>query len=212
MRLLVIGASSGIGLETVKLAVQRGHQVRAFARSADQILLDHPALEKTAGDATDAADIAAALHDIDAVIVALGVPKTARAMLRPVTLFSSSTEVLLPAMHRAGVARLLVVTGFGAGDSYAALSSLEKIAFKAVLGRAYQDKDRLEAMVRDSGLDWTLVRPTLLSNGPARPGYKVLSDPATWRNGIISRASVADFLVKTAESGDYLRSGVVVTR
>ena len=115
--LLVIGASQGIGLETVKCALARGHDVRAFARGAAGIAIDDAKLTKIAGDALDAPAVAAAVVGADAVIQVLGAPKTAMAVLAGTTLFSKATRILVDAMRAAGVRRLVTVTGFGAGDS-----------------------------------------------------------------------------------------------
>lgn len=204
MKMLVIGASKGIGLETVGRALERGHAVRAMARGADRIALEHPALEKLAGDATEPGDVARALAGVDIVIQALGVPRGPRLLLGPIDLFSRATRVLIPAMERAGVRRLISVTGFGTGESRAKLSFLERIPHRLVLGRAYADKEVQERLIRQSGLDWTIVRPTALTGGARTGRYRVLVAPEAWRNGLVSRADVADFLIREAEEGGCL--------
>ncbi len=70
---LIIGASRGIGLETVKAALEAGHSVRALARSARRILVDHPKLEKMAGDALEMAMVKRALTGVDVVTQSLGI-------------------------------------------------------------------------------------------------------------------------------------------
>ncbi|MBL3596337.1 SDR family oxidoreductase [Rhodovulum sulfidophilum] len=212
MKLLVIGASKGIGLETVRYALGRGHDIRAFAPSAQSIEIDDPKLEKLTGDARNAAEVKAAVEGVDAVIVALGLPKTLPAMMRKTTLFSDTTRVLLSAMTAAGVRRLLAVTGFGAGESKAKMSTVEKLGFKAVLARAYADKTAQERLIRDSGLDWTIVRPGILTSTAPSHDYEVHVEPETWHNGLISRGDVAHFLVHAAEDGSYLRDAPVLTR
>jgi len=212
MHILVIGGSSGIGRDTVERGLEKGHVMRAFSRHASGMDREHPNLEKMDGDATDPADLDRALEGIDAVIVALGIKESVAMIWKKVTLFSEATEALLPAMERAGVRRLLVVTGFGAGDSFERVSGLERIPFKLILGEPYKDKDRQEALVKASTTDWTIVRPTILTNGPRRPGYKVLTAPEQWRNGIISRKNVADFLIGEAEAGAHLHGEVVLAR
>lgn len=211
-KLLVIGGSKGIGLEVVKAALEAGHGVRAFARHPEAIKLDHPNLELVAGDATDAVAVADALDGCEAVVMALGIPKSIPALARPTTVFSDATAVLLPAMKVAGITRLLVVTGFGAGDSNAAMSTLERIGHSAILGRAYADKAVQEEMIKGSDLDWTIARPGILSNNRGTGVYKVLTDPTTWRNGIISRADVADFLIRALDDGSHIHEAPVLVR
>ncbi len=201
--LLVIGASQGIGLETVKAALAAGHRVRAFARSAGKIDLSDPNLERFPGDALSSADVTGALQGVDAVVQALGVP--ARDLLGQVRLFSDATNVLVPAMEKAGVRRLVAVTGFGAGDSRAAIGPLQRLPFRLVFGRAYDDKDAQEIRIRQSGLDWTLVRPGVLTGGAATGRYRVLDRPSSWKNGLIARADVARFIV--AEIADNAHVG-----
>ncbi|MBS3748016.1 MAG: SDR family oxidoreductase, partial [Wenzhouxiangellaceae bacterium] len=77
--------------------------------------------------------------------------------------------------------------------------------------RAYADKSVQEKVVQRSSLDWTIVRPTILTNGRATGKYKVLADPESWRNGFISRADVADFLVESALEGKNLHEAPVLT-
>ena len=196
---LVIGASRGIGLETVKRALAAGHRVRAFARGAGSIPLDAPALEKIGGDALDKAGVAAAVAGADAVIQSLGAPKGPQAILSGTTLFSQATRILIEAMRENGVRRLVTVTGLGAGDSRGHGSFLyDAILFPLLLKRVYDDKDVQEQMIRASGLEWTIARPGLLTSGPATGQARALVDPKDWRAGSISRADVADFLVREA--------------
>lgn len=208
--LLVIGASRGIGLAVVKRALERGHAVRAFARSAARIPIEHPALEKMAGDARSPEDLRRALDGMGAVVLTLGVPPDPRFIIGPVDLFSTATRALLPAMQEAGVRRLVAVTGFGAGDSRPAIALLQRLPFQLVFGRAYADKDIQEQLVRDSGLDWTLVRPGVLTNGRGTGRLRVLAEPSTWRNGIVSRADVADFIVAQIDSREFVHKAPVV--
>ncbi len=212
MHILVIGGSRGIGLACVRHALDRGHRVRAFARSAQSIPLEHDSLEKCTGDATRADDVNVALDGIDAVILVPGVPKTAAALLRPIHLFSDATAVVIPAMQERGIRRLLAVTGFGAGDSYARVSSAERIAFQGIMGRALADKNRQERLITESDLDWTIARPGFLTSNRMTGRYQVLTEPATWRNGLISRADVAHFLITAAEEGTFIREAPVLVR
>jgi uncharacterized protein YbjT (DUF2867 family) len=196
-KVLVIGASRGIGFETVRTALRAGHSVRALARSAESIPIQNAGLDKVSGNALDSDTIRNALQDINAVIQTLGVDVSPRAVFERTTLFSQSTCILVNAMKDAGMKRLITVTGLGAGDSRGHGGVLyDVVVFPLLLKRVYDDKDVQEWIIKSSGLDWTIVRPGLLTNRPATGGYRVLTAPEDWRFGMISRANVADFLVR----------------
>src|SRR5690349_3505280 len=197
---LVIGASRGIGLETVKAALRADHIVRALARSAASIPIQDKGLEKVSGDALDSDTIRNALKDVKVVIQTLGVDISPRAIFEPTILFSQSTRILVDAMKAAGVKRLLAVTGLGAGDSRGHGGFLyDTLAFPLLLKRVYDDKDVQESIIKSSGLDWTIVRPGLLTNRLATGRYRILTATKDWRFGVISRADVADFIVRQVD-------------
>ncbi len=209
--ILIIGATSGIGRAAMEEALARHLPVRAFARSAGD-LAPAEGLEPWPGDATKAEDLAGALQGVRAVIVALGVKERLAMLWQEERLFSDATRALLQEMPKAGVRRLVAVTGFGAGRSHSAMSFLERIGHKAILGRPYADKDRQEEMITASDLDWTIARPVILTNGGPSKKLKVLRDPGAWRNGLISRSDVARYLVDAVEQGLDIRGDVVLTR
>jgi putative NADH-flavin reductase len=122
----------------------------------------------------------------------------------PIRLFSDATRILIDAMVVAGVKRLIGVTGFGAGDSREHMSLWLRLPFEALLGRVYADKAVQEMMIRQSPLSWVIARPGILTNGPRTGRYRVLEKPQEWKSGTISRADVADFLVKQIEDDTLL--------
>ncbi len=204
-KVLVIGASRGIGLETVKALLAKNYEVRAFARSTATIPLDDERLEKVDGDALDRRDIDRALVGVDAVIQSLGVSFGPQTVLKGTTLFSTSSRVLVDAMRTKGIKRLIAVTGLGAGDSRGHGGLLySALLFPLVLKRVYDDKDVEEQIVRASGLDWTIVRPGLLTSGATRGRYQALTDPKSWRAGSISRGDVGEFLARQVEERTYI--------
>lgn len=174
-----------------------------MSRNMSKVGIEAPGFTAIDGDATNPDDVARAIEGADAVILTLGVPKDLR-VLKPTTLFSDATRILIAAMEQAGIKRLLTVTGFGAGDSADKLSTPERLTQKAFLGRAYADKNLQEQLIRDSALDWTIARPGILSDNRKSGKYKVLTEKNSWRNGLINRADVADFLVTAAQDGSHI--------
>jgi putative NADH-flavin reductase len=210
-KVLIIGASRGIGLETVKAGLDAGHSVRALARSARRISIDDPKLEKMAGDALETATVKRALSGVDVVIQSLGVSAGPAVIFRPTRFFSKTTRLLVTVMEQSHVNRLICVTGFGAGDSRGHGGFLYSLGFHLLLGRTYDDKDVQERIVCSSKLDWVIVRPVILTDGRKTNTYRALVDPHDWTCGFISRADVADFLVKQIGDDTFLHKAPVLT-
>ena len=207
-RVLVIGASRGIGLATVQRALEAGHEVRALSRAASRIELTNPRLEKIDGDALDKSAIEKALQSRDCVIQSLG----ASQFFAKVDLFSRATRILVDAMTASGPRRLLCVTGFGAGETRGRGGFLYDLVFMPlVLKRIYDDKDVQERIIRGSSLDWTIVRPGTLNNGPYTGRLEAIDEPSRWRLGPISRADVAGYLVGAiADASTFGKTPVLV--
>lgn len=189
-RILVTGASRGVGRATVTAALDGGHAVRALSRTRPNDA-DRRA-DWIAGSATDDRTMLAAVDCMDAVVTCLGHPPS----LAPVSLFSRAASATVDAMQAKSVRRLIALTGLGAGDSRDVGNPITtKLLRPLLLGQVYADKDREERIIRDSGLDWTIVRPGILTRLPAQGTWRVLVEPAEWEAGFISRADIAGFLV-----------------
>jgi len=210
-RILVIGASSGIGRETCAAALEAGYLVRGFARSITRRDFRHGAFEAVAGDALDREAMVRAVEGCDAVVQSLGIRADPATLLAPVSLFSQATGVMLEAMAQNGVGRVVAVTGYGIGDSRRALALPERIAFEAVMGRVAADKERQEDLLRASDAHWTILRPGFLTRAVSCPSARLRVDPADWRNGFVSRRDVAAQIVTLLRTGAYDREAVVFT-
>ena len=173
--------------------------------------MHEPKLVKLDGNALDQHTIERALAGVDAVIQALGVSPTPELILSGTRLFSVTTRILVNAMEARAVKRLICVTGFGAGDSRGRGGPLYNAVMCLILGRVYADKDAQEWIIRRSRLDWTIVRPTVLTTGPRTGAYHVLVNSRDWRSGFISRADVADFLVTQINDASLVRKAPVLT-
>ena len=163
------------------------------------------------GDALEMTTVKRALTGIEVVTQSLGVSAGPEIILKPRRLFSKATRVLVTAMEEAQIKRLLCVTGFGAGESRGRGGFLYTVAFHLLLARVYDDKDVQEWIIRRSKLDWVIVRPVILTDGPKTNAYRALVDPRDWTCGFISRADVADFLVKQIGDDAFLHKMPVLT-
>lgn len=145
------------------------------------------------GDARDEKALRQALKGRDAVISALGTPASP---FREVTLLSTATRSLVAEMKAENVSRLIAITGIGAGDSLGHGGfAFEKLIYPLLLRKVYADKNRQEAIIRDSKLDWTIVRPSVLNNKPGRDTIRALTDLSDFHGGTISRQDVAKFVL-----------------
>jgi uncharacterized protein YbjT (DUF2867 family) len=208
MKVLVLGATGGTGREIVREAVARGHPVVALVRSRGKAG-GLAGAELVEGDARDEGALARALAGCAGVISSLGTPASP---FRAVTLLSTATRALVGAMARQDVRRLVCITGMGAGDSRGHGGFVfDRLIFPLLLRNVYADKDRQEDVVRSSGLDWVLVRPTVLNDRPAQGGVRALTDLAGVRGGTISRADVAKFVVAQLTDDRWLRRAPLIT-
>ena len=140
------------------------------------------------------------------MICALGTPSPRR----PSTLLREGTRNLAGAMHGTGVRRLVCVTLLGAGSSRANASLFYRLVVLRALGPMLADKEAQEQAVKESGLDWTLVRPPRFVSGAGRGDLQVIPEGGSGRLGHVVRADLARFLADTATQGGYVGQAVGV--
>ncbi len=207
MKILVVGASQGTGALAVKEALARGHRVTAFARSPQKLGFEHAQLTLLKGNFHDAKSVDQAVSGHDAVLLTASSTKLSEFKHKP-DYFSSGTRFAIDAMNAHGVKRLIVLSAFGAGDSYEVSGFfLKKILIPLFLPIPYADHERQEKMVKESSLDWVIAQPTRLTDGPARRSYQKEIQPKKVPSRI-SRADVADFMVEACTSDAWLRKTV----
>ena len=196
----IIGASAGVGLLCSRIALERGHRVTTLSRSVDR-LPEHPNLRALRGSATDLADLRRASEGADALLVTLGTGMDRK----PTQLYTDFGRALLQLQSALGQIPLIVLTGFGAGDSAAYQGPLARLFFRLFLQAVYANKSELEAMLERSSLNWMLVRPGLLTNGDPPGPARVQADyQHGMKVGSVSRLAVARFMVEQAEQPSFL--------
>jgi putative NADH-flavin reductase len=207
-KILVLGATGGTGRLIVDQAVARGDDVAVLVRSAEKAK-DLKGAKIIVGDARDEAALRQAVKGRDGVVSALGTPASP---FKEVTLLSTATRALVKAMEAENVSRLVAITGIGAGDSAGHGGFLlDKLIFPLLLRNVYADKDRQEAIVKNSGLAWTLVRPSVLNNKPGRGTIKAIEDLFDFHGGSISREDVAKFVLDQVSADAWLRRSPLIT-
>lgn len=207
-KILVLGATGGTGREIVSQALARGYDVTALVRSPEKAS-DLQGAKLIKGDAQDEKVLRQALQGQDAVINSLGTPPSPR---NEVTLLSTATKVLVSAMKSEQVSRLVCITGMGAGDSVGHGGFLfDKLIFPLLLRKVYDDKNRQETVVRECGLDWVLLRPSVLNNKPARGAVRALTDLTNFHGGAIARADVATFVLDQVQTDSWLHRAPLIT-
>ena len=200
MKLIIFGATGTIGRHLVDQALSQSHQVTAFARKPMALKLDHQDLTRHAGDVLDRGAVADAVQGHDAVLIALGSGRKG-------TVRSVGTKHVVEAMERHGVRRLVCQTTLGAGDSRTNLNFFwKRIMFGLFLREVYADHEAQEAFIKQSNLDWIIVRPGAFTDGPATGAYKHGFPPTEKNLKLkISRADVANFMLQQLTDDTYLR-------
>jgi putative NADH-flavin reductase len=207
-KILVLGATGATGRLIVNQAVARGYDVTVLVRSAGKAS-DITGAKLIVGDARDERALREALKGRDAVVSALGTPVSP---FREVTLLSTATRALVSAMKAEQVSRLVCITGMGAGDSAGHGGFVaDNVIFPLLLKKVYADKNRQEAIVRDSGLDWVLVRPSILNNKPGRGSVRALTDLSGFHGGSIARGDVATFVLDQVRADTWLHRSPLIT-
>jgi uncharacterized protein YbjT (DUF2867 family) len=207
-RILVVGATGGTGRQLLAQALARGFDVTALVRNPSRLRVDHPRLTIVQGDVLDPASVEAAMKGREAVLSALGHKR----FFYPTRTLSRGTQNILRAMESHGVRRLVCVTSLGIGDSAGRLGLLYTLTvIPAILPFYFWDKARQEAVIASSGLDWTIVRPGVLTNGARRGRLRhgMRTGSYLW-SLLVSRADVAAFMIDQLESNMYFRAAAGV--
>lgn len=207
MNIAIIGAGAGIGLQSVKQALKKGHTVTALSTNTDQIP-NHPNLIKINGSAASPIDLKNAIKGSDVVLLTVGTKNK-----KATTLFSDIAKTLINVADELNFSEpVLVITGFGAGESKNFLSFFMKTVISLFLKDQYINKTLMEELIAKSNIKWEIIRPGMLTDGHQTSSYKVLFKlEKGMKVGKISRADVAHFLITEAESPKLHYQYVVLT-
>jgi putative NADH-flavin reductase len=209
MKLLLLGATGLTGQQLLAQALEQGHDVTVLVRNPSKLTVERSRVRAVTGSATDRAVVDDALQDRDAVLCALGTrsPKS----LVSCDLMTASMRALVPSMERRGVNRVVVESALGVGQSARQAPPAIRLAFATLLRQVGRDKAAAEDYLRATELDWTVVYPPSLTNGPATGDYR--RGEALQLKGVpkISRADVAHFMLSQLVDATYSRKMAIVS-
>ncbi len=201
-KLIVFGASGGTGRRLVEQALEKEYEVTAFVRQAGSFPGPHPRLRLVVGDVRNVQAVSEAIGGQDLILSALG------PSFKTEPVCEEGTRAILAGMQVRGVQRLVALSAYGAADTHHGLYSW---VTWTMLSAKMQDKERMEALIRASHTDWTLIRPPALTNGPRTGKYQTGLDVPISLASNISRADVADFMLREVLERQYLRVAPTIT-
>lgn len=204
MKVLVFGANGKTGRMVVERAAAAGHEVTAFVRDSEQS--EAPNVKLAQGDATSRADVDAAMRGQEAVIDTIG----GKTPYKDTDLESSAAATIIASMKSNGVRRLIATSMLGVGDSKENAPFYARLLVSTFLRGADKDKSAMEAEVSASGLDWTILRPAILTDDEGTGNVQVVSEGTQEKAHKIARADVADFMVQQLSATDYLHQSIVI--
>jgi putative NADH-flavin reductase len=199
MEILVFGSTGSIGRQLVEQALAQGHTVTAFTRDLAKLNIKHANLKIVQGNVMEFASVEKAVQGQQTVLCSIGAGRKG-------TVRSEGTRHIVRAMENAGIRRFICQTSLGVGDSWGNLNFFWKyIMFGIFLQDAFADHEAQESYVKQSRLDWTIVRPGSFTNGNATGEYRHGFSGADKTTKLkISCADVADFMLKQLSDDTYL--------
>jgi putative NADH-flavin reductase len=208
VKIVLFGATGGAGRQIIRQACDAGHDVTAVVRDPTRLTESHPHLTVRQADVMDPAAIGPTIRGRDAVISALG----SRSGRVPTTICADGATSIVQAMRAEGVRRLVVVSAGTLttdGDG-----PVIRLILKPMLGNLLKhtiaDKRQMEAVVRASGLEWTIVRPPMLTDGPRTGAYRSAVDRNVRGGMRISRADLADCVLRCLASHDPVHAAISI--
>jgi len=170
MKIAIIGASRGIGYQLLKLALEAGHEVTALLRNPSNLQITDNNLHVIQGDILDPPSVATVTAGQDGICVCIGIPPT----LKPVEVFSIGVKNVLASIKDSPEQKLIVITGIGAGDSKGHGGFLyDRVFNPLLLKKIYLDKDREEALIKESNANWLILRPGFLPMAPKQENIEL---------------------------------------
>jgi putative NADH-flavin reductase len=213
---LVLGASGRTGAYVVDCALSRGHRVVALVRNPSRIA-ERAGLTVVEGTPANGDDLTAAIRDTDAVISALGNVRTSDApwsrQVSPPQFMTDAMRNAVAAMKLADLRRIVIVSALGVGDSLRVAPAYYRFTVQHTnLATTFADHDLVDREIRHADVDWTLLRPVLLTNSAKPQPVQVRYVPDKPAHMRISRREVARFAVDAVNDPALIGRAPVLSR
>jgi putative NADH-flavin reductase len=206
MKILILGSTGGTGQQLVAQSLKQNYEVTALARDPSKLKVNHDRLTVIKGSVLDKNVLANALEGKEAVLSALGVGKS----LKSKDLISNAVKIIIPAMNEKNVKRLVFLSAFGVGETFTQANFIQRIIFKVFLRNIYADKSMADDLIRRSTLEWTLVYPVLMTDTPGTGKYKVGEKFEMKGMPKISRADVAEFMLRQLIDNNFIKKPSII--
>ena len=206
MKILILGSTGGTGQQLVAQSLKQNYEVTALARDPSKLKVNHDRLTVIKGSVLDKNVLANALEGKEAVLSALGVGKS----LKSKDLISNAVRIIIPAMNEKNVKRLVFLSAFGVGETFTQANFIQRIIFKVFLRNIYADKSMADDLIRRSTLEWTLVYPVLMTDTPGTGKYKVGEKFEMKGMPKISRADVAEFMLRQLIDNNFIKKASII--
>lgn len=206
MKIAIFGATGKTGIEVVKQALENGFQVTAFVRDPLRLSIENKDLTVIKGDVSDSAGVSETIKNQDVVVCVLGTGND----LKKTTIRTTGTINLISGMKKNNVKRLIVMTAMGIGESWSDLSLFNRFFFATLLKNSRNDHEKQEAAVKESNLEWTIIRPSGLTETP-RTGVYNVGEHISAKTSKIPRADVADLIIRELKQKKLIGKAVTIT-
>ena len=207
MKIIVFGATGSVGEKIVNQALEKGYSVTAFVRNPEKLTSkNHPNLNIFQGDVLNLADVKEAVKNQDVVLCALGDGKIGK-------IRAEGTKQIITALKDSTTNRFICQSTIGAGNSYTNLNFIWKyVMFGFLLKKVLPDHNLQEKYIMESDLDYTIVRPSALTDGEISTNYQENFDETIKKLSLkISRSDVANFMIQQIDSKKYLKKAVSIS-
>lgn len=206
MKIAIFGGTGKTGLAVIKQAVDHGHEVTVMVRTPEKLPTLSKPITVIKGDFSQIDQVHATIKGQDAVICTLG----SRELYKNTGFRTMGTRTIVQSMQAQGVKRFVVMSSMGIGESWNHIPLFTKALFKIFMPAARADHEEQEQLVKASQLEWTIIRPSGLTDTPGVTAYEFAPQLAP-KTSRISRANVADLILKVIESRSHIHEAITIS-